>query len=584
MFLRIILPLFFSFFVYNNFYANPPLQSQYEGNKGIDVCPGPFEVPLGTDESIKKYFADNPMCHRTSIGLQEPYNSEMVKKSLHSDGYSGPNWNDYREVYKNWDCGALYNDAARKYVCGGGSSKSFRDSPYPNGPQKSNGNTPPGCQLTGCDPPASDNLWYCNPVGYGAASEGGCFCPFGGVDNPRGNPAIKNPGCYVEPKFNWIIGACQGSSCNGVYEDVYDGDGKLLVNTTGVREYKNIGSQLLINYVAAFNYDKESAEWVMAADSSFNVNGEKPAYDAMKAYGGMNKSDAWLVPQVGGSVQWGWGFHPIGAEGLGPLALGGQSGGMMFVLSTESSFNFAWYMLNQVNLDRGAGGPACDYGGKTYPNCWNSGNSGEIDFLESPFAANKGFVNNYTRMYLNNINQFGRCFPSMAGALSGGWGGNWERSTMMTGTNPMGKAKPYIYVAVVDKVGVWVYRMPGDENIWQGISRKTIMTRLQNVPDKPPKDFQPCGDDKNDYCMMFIPNCEATNAKEANLMSCAYTDNQGFCENWFQLLENTGQWKWNGTDWNILLMDPYVSNGGIKLSWEKAMAPYQCHNAYDDTC
>ena len=565
-------------------------QIQYPESIGVDVCPGPFIFPEGIREEIKEYFINTSavLCARTSIGLPGEYNSIMMSRSIHGTAFVGPQWNDYREIFPKWDCGKLYNDATKENVCGRGNE--YLVSPYPNGPQLSSGNTPPGCQVTGCDPAASDNTWYCNPVGYGAKQNGGCFCPFGGINNALGNPEIDNPGCYVEPRFNWIIGACQGSSCNGIYNDVYDSTGKILVNTSNLRPYKNVGTRLVLNYVAAYNYNVKTGEWVMDSESSFNVDAKKKPYDVMKPYGGLNKSDAWLVPQVGGSVQWGWGFHPIGVKGVGPLSyldgspdMSGRSGGMMFVLSTEESYNFAWYMLNQVNLDRGAGSPPCEYKGKKYPNCWNAGNSGEIDFLESPFGANKAFIDNYSRLYLNNINQFGRCFPSMLGALSGGWGGNWERSTMMTGTNPMEDPKPFVYVAVVDKIGVFVYRIPGDEigGIWEGLERKTAEMYVDGKPKLSPKDFQPCGLGKEDYCMMFIPNCEANTAEEAKKMSCDYTDNQGFCENWFQLLANTGQWQWNGEIWTENVTDPYVSNGGIKLSWEKAMAPYQLNHPYN---
>lgn len=96
----------------------------------------------------------------------------------------------------------------------------------------------------------------------------------------------------------------------------------------------------------------------------------------MKPYGGMsNMDDAWLSPQPGGSADWTWGYYPAGVEGVGPP-------GIMFVLSTKKSWNFAWYMLNQLTLDRG---PAILYPSDeckvTNNNCWSAGNAGEIDFL-----------------------------------------------------------------------------------------------------------------------------------------------------------------------------------------------------------
>lgn len=81
-----------------------------------------------------------------------------------------------------------------------------------------------------------------------------------------------------------------------------------------------MGTQLIINYVAAYNFDDADNTWKIAKDSSFNTDGSRPAYDTLKAYGGMSKEEAWLSPMPSGSVQWGTGFFPVGAEGLGPLA------------------------------------------------------------------------------------------------------------------------------------------------------------------------------------------------------------------------------------------------------------------------
>ena len=58
----------------------------------------------------------------------------------------------------------------------------------------------------------------------------------------------------------------------------------------------------------------------------------------------------------------------------------------MFVMSSERMFNIAWYMLNQVTLDRG---PAIGYPGElcgqSSSNCWADGNAGEFDFMEVIF-------------------------------------------------------------------------------------------------------------------------------------------------------------------------------------------------------
>lgn len=59
---------------------------------------------------------------------------------------------------------------------------------------------------------------------------------------------------------------------------------------------------------------------------------------------------------------------------------------------------------------------------------------------------------------------------------NGGWGAFWETSAYMLGSDPtVDKDEPLVYVAVVDSVGVWVYRIPSadmeSEIIWKGLNR-----------------------------------------------------------------------------------------------------------------
>ena len=55
----------------------------------------------------------------------------------------------------------------------------------------------------------------------------------------------------------------------------------------------------------------------------------------------------------------------------------------------------AWYMLNQVTLDKGPNilypNDECAYGN----NCWAAGNAGEIDILESVWTVNAGTTDSY---------------------------------------------------------------------------------------------------------------------------------------------------------------------------------------------
>ena len=111
------------------------------------------------------------------------------------------------------------------------------------------------------------------------------------------------------------------------------------------------------------------------------------------------------------------------------------------------------------------------------------------------------------------------------------------------GTSPSpihGKCGPYIFVAVVDSVGNWVYRIPSEEadSIWPGISRKTIESRLPAAPKRTPEAMNPCN---KGFCAVFTSNCQAANVTEARAQGCGFNGNQGFCGNVFRQFANTNQ-------------------------------------------
>ena len=73
-----------------------------------------------------------------------------------------------------------------------------------------------------------------------------------------------------------------------------------------------------------------------------------------------------------GAAWWSWGYYPSGVEGVGPP-------GMLFVLSVERIWNMAWYMLNQVTLDRGPDiWYPLDNCSQSNDNCWAAGNAGNV--------------------------------------------------------------------------------------------------------------------------------------------------------------------------------------------------------------
>ena len=98
--------------------------------------------------------------------------------------------------------------------------------------------------------------------------------------------------------------------------------------------YKNVGSQLIVNYVASYQWSITVKNWQIVKNSSFITNGSRPEFDCAKPNGGLDKSLAWMQPQPGGAAAWTWGYYPARVKGVGPP-------GMLFVLSVERVWNMA---------------------------------------------------------------------------------------------------------------------------------------------------------------------------------------------------------------------------------------------------
>jgi hypothetical protein len=117
-------------------------------------------------------------------------------------------------------------------------------------------------------------------------------------------------------------------------------------NVERLKPFYDHGTRAVINYWAAFGFDKATKTWRQQPESSFNSDGKLPPFDLTRPYGGLPREQAWLAPQPGGSVFWSLGYYPAGVPGIGPP-------GALFVLSTEEWWGGTWYMLNQDTLDRG---------------------------------------------------------------------------------------------------------------------------------------------------------------------------------------------------------------------------------------
>jgi hypothetical protein len=160
------------------------------------------------------------------------------------------------------------------------------------------------------------------------------------------------------------------------------------------------------------------------------------------------------------------------------------------------------------------------------------------DFLEPGFGGGRGSATSlqtdYRASFSTQNNQMGRLFPG--GVNTGGW-----TSQNYLLTPPIDAPEPIVYVAVVDSVGNYVYRIPAAdvESVWPGIGRKTINATLPAAPTQTPTSVNPC---VGDYCMTFTSNCQASNHRDAVAQECAAPrPTDGFCGNWFASMADTGQ-------------------------------------------
>lgn len=421
------------------------------------------------------------------------------------------------------------------------------------------------CTATYDDLAAAGALWACP---RGDATAASCAAPGGGCvpgtgDNPlcagrlnASSPCCcAAPGCAATPQFNWIIGVCKGASCacGGAStraascapegEPTRCGDARgapcsgpsvaccFGANVEPLVPYYDEGTHAVVNYIASYQFDATARVWRIVEESSFNTDGSRGAFDMMKPFGGLSEADAWLAPQPGGAVFWSLGYYPTGVKGVGPP-------GAMFVLSTEDWFGGTFYMLNQLALDRGPGtSMPKERCAVTNSNCWASGNSGEMDFLEPGWNNPSTAQLQYTQSFSTQNNQIGRCF--VGGANGGGFSSsNW----LSTEASPLSGAppEPTLYVAVVDSVGVWVYRIPAADapTLWPGLGRKGANATVQAAPTRVVDAMNP---GNASFAATFTSNCQATNVADARAQGCGFNGDQGFCGNFFAGFADTRQ-------------------------------------------
>lgn len=428
--------------------------------------------------------------------------------------------------------------------------------------------------LQGCAPSyaqlkANDSLWTC-PSGLkheGTCGFDHCVESAAGGGNPTcvGQLNASSPcccpkdGCYTEPLYNTVVGVCRGTGCacgdatapscapqgnaeqcGGSFKGVTC-DGPIVrccfgANVEELVEFYDLGTQAVVNYWAAYEYDATASEWVIQEESSFNTNASRPPCNLTAPHCGLDDpAEAWLAPQPGGSMFWSLGYYPAGVKGVGS-----RGGGSMFLLSTEQFWGGTWYMLNQLSLDRGPASaiPVEECAGGVNDNCWAAGNAGEMDFLETGWnLRNISDDPLFRRSFSTQYNQIGRCFN---GGVNGG--GFTSPNWLETSSPPLKGAapEPIVYVAVVDSIGNWVYRLPADDAaaIWPGIGRKTAEARLPAHPVRTPESVNPCS---GGYCAVFTSNCQASNVTDARAQGCGFNGDQGFCGNVWNDFADTKQ-------------------------------------------
>ena len=88
-------------------------------------------------------------------------------------------------------------------------------------------------------------------------------------------------------------------------------------NVSELVPFYNRGTEAVLNYWAAYQFDVAAGVWRMQPESSFNTNGSRPPHNLTAPNGGIGDK-AWLAPQPGGAVFWSLGYYPTGVTGVGP--------------------------------------------------------------------------------------------------------------------------------------------------------------------------------------------------------------------------------------------------------------------------
>jgi len=346
-------------------------------------------------------------------------------------------------------------------------------------------------KLQRCEPNVTHQEKYApktEPVIPGSTDTSSLSCRYG---HPNMFDRSGDTCCGWKPHFNWVVATCETSSYPGQFcRDLPEG-----VKTGGAK----------INYVASYQYDgerfvlvEESSVGELSADGLSGCFFQKTGWERHKKDFGWRGGD-WPTKYAP------WGEGPKGPRGLTPPA-------MMWVLSAESFYYGAFYMLSQLTLNlEGMGYP-------TGTNCWNW----ELD----PVEGSVGWVppgqptpGNLNHLYSTNNAAVSGCMPvtyfaSQAQGFKrefahpGEFRKRCSQNATAEGCQPWvddvmwsggvrGSQRfenfadqPYVFAVVVDHYGVWIYRWIPDasgKTGWPGLERnraaRTVDKRPRRVTD-----------------------------------------------------------------------------------------------------
>jgi len=297
--------------------------------------------------------------------------------------------------------------------------------------------------------------------------------------------------CGWKPHFNWVVATCEpglypGQFCRHLPEGVKNGGAK-------------------INYVAAYQFDGE--KFVLVEESSVgDISPTQIAGNYQEKTGWEREKSAFAWKGGDWPTKYApWGEGPKGPRGLTPPA-------MMWVLSAESFYYGAFYMLSQLTLNlEGLGHP-------TGTNCWNW----ELDPVEGAIGwvpKGEATPGNVNQLYSTNNAAVSGCMPvtyfaNQAQGLRKKFShpedfrkyceGNpkaagcqpWVDDVMWSG-GVHGSHRfenladqPYVFAVVVDHKGIWIYRWIPDANGetgWPGLGRykadRQVVKRPRRVAD-----------------------------------------------------------------------------------------------------